>query len=70
MVPLSFGDHLTELLFPGGTIRTLSVSLLAVAALAAGVLLSRNRPSETPQLDPDSGVEDAVRLEALRRAGI
>ncbi len=55
----------------GGTIRTLSVSLLAVAALAAGMLLSRTRqPSDPPQVQTDNGVEDAIQLQALRRAGI
>ena len=54
----------------GGTIRTLSVSLLAVVALAAGLLLNRSRqPAPTPQVEADNGVEDALQLEALRRAG-
>jgi hypothetical protein len=49
----------------------LSVSLLAVAAVAAGILLNRSRqPSPTPEIAVDNGVEDAVELEALRRAGI
>lgn len=55
----------------GGTIRTLSVSLLAVAAIVAGVFFNRSRqPAPTPELDTGNGVEDAVQLEALRRAGI
>ena len=52
-------------------IRTLSVSLLAAAALVAGVFFNRSRqPTPIPELDTGNGVEDAVQLEALRRAGI
>lgn len=55
----------------GGTIRTISVSLLAVAAIAASLLLSRAREPQTNQgVKVDEGVEGgAVELEALRRAG-
>jgi hypothetical protein len=52
-------------------IRTLSVSLLATAALVAGILLNRSRqPTPAPEITADNGVGDAVELEALRRAGI
>ena len=55
----------------GGTIRTLSVSLLAVAALVAGVFINRHRQaSPSPEAQPHNGVDDAVQLEALRQAGI
>ena len=65
------GVNVREPRFPGGPIRTLSVSLLAVAALVAGVLFNRSRqPSPAPSPDIDAGNGDAVQLEALREAGI
>jgi hypothetical protein len=49
----------------------LSVSLLAVAAVVAGVFFNRSRQSApTPEVDTDTGGEKALQLEALRRAGI
>jgi hypothetical protein len=56
---------------PGGTIRTLSVSLLAMAAVFIGVIMNRFRPPTrtVPAVDSDVGVEDTLQLEALRRAG-
>jgi hypothetical protein len=55
----------------GGTIRTISVSVLAIVAIAAGLLFSRSREHQTLQgVKVDEGVEGgAVELEALRRAG-
>lgn len=58
----------------GGTIRTLSVSLLAVLAMVAGIILSRSRhPATAPAHEVEADGEEPdglVRLEALRQAGI
>ena len=52
-------------------IRTLSVSLLAVAAVVTGLLVNRTRQTApTSTEDSDVGVADAHQLEALREAGI
>lgn len=55
----------------GGTIRTISVSLLAIVAIAASLLFSRSREPQTVEhIKVDEGVEGgAVELDALRRAG-
>lgn len=54
----------------GGTIRTISVSLLAVAALLAGIVLTRSRQQPVPDNGNEEGVErTAVSLEELRQAG-
>jgi hypothetical protein len=50
------------------TIRTLSVSLLAVAAIAASMLLTRHREASAPP-QPDSP-SDARELDAIRAAGL
>ena len=58
----------------GGTIRTLSVSLLAVLAMVAGLILSRSRhPANSPVQEVEADSDDAdgmLSLEALRQAGI
>jgi uncharacterized membrane protein len=52
-------------------IRTLSVSLLAVAAIAASLLIVRQRDERAPGAALLSGGEDlpAQQLEAIRAAG-
>jgi hypothetical protein len=52
-------------------IRTLSVSLLAVAAIAASLLLTRGQEEEGSRL-PHAGENQPVRLplDALRAAGM
>ncbi len=56
---------------PGGTIRTLSVSLLAMAAVVLGIFMNRFRlPTQPkPAVESEAGPEDGLQLEALRRAG-
>jgi hypothetical protein len=54
---------------PGGAIRTISVSLLAVVAVIAGVLLSRTRQPPAAEIKDDGIERPAVSLEELRRAG-
>jgi hypothetical protein len=54
---------------PGGAIRTISVSLLAVVAVIAGVLLSRTRQPPATGVKDDGIERPAVSLEELRRAG-
>ena len=51
------------------TIRTLSVSLLAVAAIAASLLITRTREEDTA---PPAGENEPVRqsLDAIRAAGL
>jgi hypothetical protein len=48
-------------------IRTLSVSLLAVAAIAASLLLTRHREASSTPSDAQS---DARELDAIRAAGL
>lgn len=52
-------------------IRTLSVSLLAVAAVAASLILTKTREDELPSL-PHAGENQPIRLplDALRAAGM
>jgi hypothetical protein len=55
---------------PGGPIRTISVSLLAVAALIAGIFLTRARQQPAPDAVSDEGIQrTTVSLEELRQAG-
>lgn len=59
-------------LHPGGPIRTLGVSLMAIAAVAVGVILSKQRQERpTPGITiPAGGVQPAeVKLDAIRAAG-
>ena len=55
-------------------IRTISVSLLAAAAIAVGVAVSRARhvrtAEEVPTIEKDDVTEGGMSLEALRAAGI
>lgn len=53
----------------GGTIRTISVSLLAIVAVVAGILLSRTRQPESSPGGEEGVERAAVSLEELRRAG-
>lgn len=55
----------------GGTIRTISVSLIAAAAVAASLLFSRARqPPQPVEEDVQNGtVEGALSLDAIRQAG-
>ncbi|MDX1673840.1 MAG: hypothetical protein R3314_03465 [Longimicrobiales bacterium] len=48
----------------------MSVSLLAAAALVAGIFFSRSRTPTAVELEPEADPGDAIQLEALRRAGI
>ncbi|MGK7311174.1 MAG: hypothetical protein ACN0LA_02960 [Candidatus Longimicrobiales bacterium M2_2A_002] len=62
-----------RVLYTGGTIRALSVSLLAVVALVAGLVLNRSRQpdSQAHGIQADSPESDGVvRLDAIRQAGI
>lgn len=62
-----------RVLHTGGTIRALSVSLVAVIALVAGLVLNRSRQPDAPAhgIQADSPESDGVvRLDALRQAGI
>ena len=66
-------EPLAQFFITGGTIRTLSVSLLAVVAIAAGIVLNRSRQSDAPahEIQADSPESDGVvRLDAIRQAGI
>jgi len=56
----------------GGHIRTLSLSLLAVATVAAGVLISRVRLPEsiTKAVKRPEPARPVVSLDALRGAGL
>ena len=57
----------------GGSIRALSVSLLAVAAIAASLLLSREKQerSLTDEFAPvDRGLPAEHTLDAIRAAGL
>ena len=62
----------TESLPKEGTIRTLSVSLLAVATVAAGILISRVRlpRSLTDAVKLPRPEHPPVSLDALREAGL
>jgi hypothetical protein len=52
-------------------IRTLSVSLLAVAAIAASLLLTRNREEDTPAGVPaGENLPAEQSLDAIRAAGL
>jgi hypothetical protein len=63
-------DHGPADSIPGGIIRTISVSLLAVAAIAASIVFARVRQlPETDGLTRVNVLEDAATLEALRAAG-
>ncbi len=56
---------------PGGPIRALGVSLLAVATVAASLAITRYRSQRAP--DPGPEIEasgGAVSVDALRRAGL
>jgi hypothetical protein len=61
----------TLVLNAGGPIRTLSVSLLAVAAIAASVLLTRSR-ERAPTVHRSAGETGPVEpmLDAIRAAGL
>jgi hypothetical protein len=54
---------------PGGAIRTISVSLLAVAAITAGIFFARTRNTPDPEMEKPKVLEDTASLEALRSAG-
>jgi hypothetical protein len=51
-------------------IRTLSVSLVAVAAIAASVLLTRNREEREGLLPSGSDQAPRLQLDAIRAAGL
>jgi hypothetical protein len=54
----------------GGVIRTISVSLIAIAAVAASVLFSKARQPRPVEDEVQSGpVEGAISLDAIRQAG-
>ena len=57
----------------GGSIRAFSVSLLAVAAIAASLLLSREKPEGTLSdegASTDRGLPAEHSLDAIRAAGL
>jgi len=56
----------------GGRIRTLGVSLLAVAAVAASVLITRQRSEKTPaDVDASGEIQPLeTSLDAIRAAGL
>lgn len=57
---------------PGGSIRTINVSLLAMAALAAGYLLNRVRRPQLEPIEPRATTttpQGELSLEKLRAAG-
>lgn len=57
----------------GGVIRTLRVSLLAVAALAVGILVSKqrqDRPDSLHTVPGDATPSPDRSLEAIRAAGL
>lgn len=55
---------------PEARIRTLSVSLLAVAAIAASVLLSRNRQEKAADESAPEHLSAHTPLDAIRAAGL
>ncbi len=58
---------------PGGPIRTLSVSLLAVAAVAASIIVSRQRQERLPTTRENPAGETqpvVLSLDAIRAAGL
>jgi hypothetical protein len=57
--------------FSEALIRTLSVSLVAVAAIAASLLLTRSRDvSDAASTQPLGGQQGKIQLDALRAAGL
>lgn len=54
----------------GGSIRTISVSLLAIAAVAASVVFSRARhPRPVAEDEVTNGPVEGLSLDAIRQAG-
>jgi hypothetical protein len=58
--------------FPEASIRTLSVSLVAVAAIAASLLLTRNRDEQEAARVLNAGERQPMKLQldAIRAAGL
>ena len=54
---------------PGGTIRTISVSLIAIAAVAASVVFTRGRQPRPVEDEVQAGPVEGVSLDAIRQAG-
>lgn len=55
---------------PGGTIRTISVSLLAVAAVTLSVFFARTRQTQNvEQVKEDDAIEGGFSLDQVRAAG-
>jgi len=57
----------------GGRIRTLGVSLVAVAAIAASLLLARQRPEKSApgaEIPADESAPARQSLDAIRAAGL
>jgi hypothetical protein len=56
---------------PGGAIRTISVSLLAAAAIAVSVFFAKTRQAHVAEeIQKSDAVEGSISLEAIRAAGI
>lgn len=52
-------------------IRTLSVSLVAVAAIAASLLITRSREErEAHEVTPSGNEPASIKLDAIRAAGL
>jgi hypothetical protein len=64
--------HIRQYKSKEALIRTLSVSLVAVAAIAASLLLTRNREGDAPVRVLPAGGEQPCRLQldAIRAAGL